>query len=220
MDAATTARAFEPFFTTKEKGKGTGLGLSTVYGVVKQSGGHIHIESFLGQGTTFKIFLPLTVEVLAKKPAELETLDLRSGNETVLIAEDEPSLRALVRNILLACGYTVLEANDGEEALAISRQHGGSVDLLLTDVVMPGMGGKALAQEIIRERPKTVVVYMSGYTGHTYKEQWPLEPGCFLLMKPFTRKDLSRTIKLALDSRFTSERSSLTEEGVEQERIA
>jgi CheY-like chemotaxis protein len=130
-------------------------------------------------------------------------MHLRSGSETILIAEDEPSMRTLVRNILQACGYTVLEANDGEEALAISREYRGAVDLLLTDVIMPGMGGKALAQEIIRERPETAVVYMSGYTGHTYKEQWPLEPGCFLLMKPFTRHDLSRTVGLALESRFT-----------------
>jgi PAS domain S-box-containing protein len=203
MDATTKARAFEPFFTTKEKGKGTGLGLSTVYGIVKQSGGHIHIESFPGEGTTFKIYLPLTLEVPATKATDSEPMHLRSGSETILIAEDEPSMRTLVRNILQACGYTVLEANDGEEALAISREYRGAVDLLLTDVIMPGMGGKALAQEIIRERPETAVVYMSGYTGHTYKEQWPLEPGCFLLMKPFTRHDLSRTVGLALESRFT-----------------
>ncbi len=215
MDAATKARAFEPFFTTKEKGKGTGLGLSTVYGVVKQSGGHIHIDSSPGEGTTFNIYLPLTCEVSATKTAEPDPMHLRSGSETILIAEDEPAMRTLVRNILQAYGYTVLEANDGEEALAISREHRGALELLLTDVIMPGMGGKALAQEIIRERPETAVVYMSGYTGHTYKEQWPLEPGSFLLMKPFTRQDLSRTIGLALQSRFTSVKRDLSKAGID-----
>jgi PAS domain S-box-containing protein len=201
MDAATKARAFEPFFTTKEKGKGTGLGLSTVYGVVKQSGGHIHIESAPGEGTTFRIYLPRTAEAPAAEAAKREPVHVRCGNETILVAEDEPSLLTLVRDILQSHGYAVLEANDGEEALALSRRHRGAIDLLLTDVVMPGMGGKDLAGEIARERPDTAVVYMSGYMGDAYKQKWPLQPGCFLLMKPFSREDLCRTIGEALESR-------------------
>jgi CheY-like chemotaxis protein len=127
------------------------------------------------------------------------------------VAEDEPSLRALVISILQACGYTVLEASDGEEALAISREHEGAIDLLLTDVVMPGMGGKALAAEISRERPEAAVVYMSGYPGHTYQEQWPLDAGCVLLMKPFTRQALCQTVGEALENRVASagERATL-----------
>ncbi len=205
MNAATKARAFEPFFTTKEKGKGTGLGLSTVYGIVKQSGGHIHIDSTPLEGTTFRIYLPKTVEIPAAKIEDPGFTPVRTGSETILVAEDEPSLRALVISILQGSGYTVLEAGDGEEALAVSRVHEGAIDLLLTDVVMPGMGGKALAAEITRERPEIAVVYMSGYPGHTYKEQWPLDAGCVLLMKPFTQEDLCQTLGKALDSRVTKE---------------
>ena len=201
MDAATRERAFEPFFTTKDKGKGTGLGLSTVYGVVKQSGGYIDIESAPGEGTTFKIYLPLTSEALAIETTGSELKPARKGNETILLVEDESSLRTLTHDTLQSFGHTVLAAKDGEEALRISREYEGVIDVLLTDVVMPGMGGGALAQELSRERPDLSVVFMSGYSGHTYKDQWPTESGTFLT-KPFTRGDLCQKVGDALEHRL------------------
>jgi PAS domain S-box-containing protein len=197
MNAETKARAFEPFFTTKEKGKGTGLGLSTVYGVVKQSGGYIDIESSLGAGTTFRIYLPRVENAVQAKEPELAAIT-STGGETILLAEDETSLRTLTRNTLELCGYSVLEAKDGNNALKVAQAHPGTIDLLLTDVVMPGMGGRALAQELSRQRPETRVVYMSGYTGQGVGAQTPVEPGSFFLAKPFTRDNLTRKIREAL----------------------
>ena len=204
MDAETKARAFEPFFTTQEKGKGTGLGLSTVYGVVKQSGGYIDIDSAPGAGTSFKIYLPrvnedIKTEKLAGGAASF------AGNETILLAEDESSLRTLTRNTLELCGYKVLEAKDGVEALEISDRHTGPIDLLLTDMVMPGMGGRALAQELIRRRPEIRLAYMSGYTGQAVGSQGPVDPGSVFLLKPFTRELLTRKIREALDRRVVTE---------------
>src|SRR5208282_4392442 len=202
MDAETKARAFEPFFTTKEKGKGTGLGLSTVYGVVKQSGGYIDVYSSPGVGTTFKIYLPRVDEAIREEAgppgAAGKSMD---GKETILLAEDEPALRRLTRNTLELSGYKVLEAKDGVEALEVSENHEGEIDLLLTDIVMHGMGGHALAQELTRRRPETRVVYMSGYTGQTAGSQGPIEPGSDFLSKPFTRNTLVRKIRDALDRR-------------------
>jgi two-component system, cell cycle sensor histidine kinase and response regulator CckA len=205
MDAQTKAKAFDPFFTTKEKGKGTGLGLSTVYGVVKQSGGYIDIHSSPGEGTTFKIYLPRVCEAVRVEKCSGESAGSFKGNETILLTEDETSLRNLTRNTLQGCGYTVLEAKDGTEALKISRNHDEPIDLLLTDVVMPEMGGIALAQELSRERPAMKVVYISGYTGRTFGAQGPIEPGSFFLMKPFTRDGLTQKIREALESRVLSE---------------
>jgi len=201
MDATTRARAFEPFFTTKEKGKGTGLGLSMVYGVVKQSGGYIEVLSEPGAGTTFNIYLP-KVEVAAdpQKPQELPASML--GNETLLLVEDEASLRKLSRHLLELCGYQVLEADSGVEALRVSRNHQGTIHLLLTDVVMPGMSGRVLADQITKERQNTRVVYMSGYTGQTVGEHGVLVEGSFFLPKPFTREGLARKIREALDGRL------------------
>jgi two-component system, cell cycle sensor histidine kinase and response regulator CckA len=204
MDAETKARAFEPFFTTKEKGKGTGLGLSTVYGVVKQSGGYIDIDSAPGAGTTFKIYLPVVEEALREeKPAAAPSSF--TGNETILLAEDESSLRTLTRNTLEACGYKVLEAKDGIEALEVSDRFSGPIDLLLTDMVMPGMGGRALAQELVRRRPEVRFAYMSGYTGQAVGSQGPVDPGSVFLLKPFTRELLTRKIREALDRRVVTE---------------
>ena len=201
MDAETKARAFEPFFTTKEKGKGTGLGLSTVYGVVKQSGGYIDIYSAPGAGTTFKIYLPRVDEAIkSEKPAGSKA-DSFSGSETILIAEDEESLRRLTRNTLELCGYKVIEAKDGVEALEVSERHSGTIDLLLTDIVMPEMGGRALAQELARRRPEIRLAYMSGYTGQAVGSQGPVDPGSVFLLKPFTRELLTRKIREALDRR-------------------
>jgi PAS domain S-box-containing protein len=199
MDAATRARVFEPFFTTKEKGKGTGLGLSTVYGVVKQSGGYIEIVSEPGAGATFKIYLPRVEDALdpQKQPAELP--DSLHGTETVLLAEDELALRKLSRHLLELCGYEVLEAESGAEALKISREHKHKIHLLLTDVVMPGMSGRALADQLVKQRTETRVVYMSGYTGQTVGEHGVLAEGSFFLPKPFTRQALARKVREALD---------------------
>jgi two-component system, cell cycle sensor histidine kinase and response regulator CckA len=199
MDATTRARVFEPFFTTKEKGKGTGLGLSMVYGVVKQSGGYIEVLSEPGAGATFTIYLP-KVEVAVdpqKLPAELPASML--GTETLLLVEDETSLRKLSRHLLELCGYEVLEAENGTEALKVSQEHRGIIHLLLTDVVMPGMSGRVLADQLVKRRPETRVVYMSGYTGQTVGEHGVLAEGSFFLPKPFTRQALAHKIREALD---------------------
>ena len=200
MDAETKARAFEPFFTTKEKGKGTGLGLATVYGVVKQSGGYIDIETAPGAGTSFKIYLPkVDAEIDGQAAPSSGVRRPANGSETILLVEDEESLRTLTRATLELDGYKVLEAKDGLDALAVSRRHDGAIELLLTDVVMPGMGGRPLAQELSRLRPETRVVYMSGYTGQTVGSQGPIDPGSDFLSKPFTREVLTRKIREALD---------------------
>jgi len=204
MDAETKARAFEPFFTTKEKGKGTGLGLSTVYGVVKQSGGYIDIYSSLGTGTTFKIYLPRVTEAIAAD-APSGAVTSFTGNETILLAEDEGSLRTLTRNTLEQCGYKVLVAKDGVDALEVSENYDGAIDLLLTDMVMPGMSGQALAHELTRRRPDIRLAYMSGYTGQTVGSQGPIDPGSVFLLKPFTRELLTRKIREALDRRVAME---------------
>lgn len=199
MAAATKAHIFEPFFTTKEKGKGTGLGLAMVYGVVKQSGGYIDVYSELGVGTTFKTYLPRVDEGVG--PAKPESADVTAlhGTETVLLVEDEASLRSLTRNLLELCGYTVLEAEGGLQALQVSQGHAGTIHMLLTDVVMPGISGRALAQQLIHQRPLIKVAYMSGYTGQTVDDHGVLESGSFFLQKPFTRDSLARKMREALD---------------------
>jgi PAS domain S-box-containing protein len=205
MDAETKARAFEPFFTTKEEGKGTGLGLSTVYGVVKQSGGYIDIDSAPGAGATFRIYLPGVDETIKSEKLTDSKANSFSGNETILLAEDEESLRRLTRNTLEFCGYKVLEAKDGVEALEVSDRHAGPIDLLLTDIMMPEMGGRALAQELLRRRPNVRLVYMSGYTGEAVGTRGPVDPGSFFLPKPFTRETLTSKIREALDRRVLVE---------------
>jgi CheY-like chemotaxis protein len=204
MDAATQARVFEPFFTTKEKGKGTGLGLSTVYGVVKQSGGYIDIQSELGVGTTFRIYLPCVetpVETAGSAAPAEGVKDSQQGAETILVVEDEEALRKLARNILAAYGYTVLEAEDGAHALEISKRFRGTIHLMLTDVIMPGLNGPGLAQQMIQERPELKVVYMSGYTGQVFNKDAVLNPGSIFVQKPFTREALAKKIRDALDGR-------------------
>ena len=200
MDAATRSRIFEPFFTTKEKGKGTGLGLSMVYGVVKQSGGYIDVQSEPGQGTTFKILLPAAEESIGTRPY-LPEASLLKGNETVLLVEDEMALRKLTRHLLELVGYTVLEAEGGIEALKISRDYEAHIDLLLTDVVMPAMSGRVVADELLKHRPDTHVLFMSGYTGQTVGQHGVLAEGSFYLSKPFTREALTSKVREALDGR-------------------
>jgi PAS domain S-box-containing protein len=205
MDATTRARVFEPFFTTKEKGKGTGLGLSTVYGVVKQSGGYIEVVSEPGAGATFKIYLPKVEEALDTQKQTSELPASLHGTETVLLVEDELSLRKLSRHLLELCGYSVLEAENGVEAMKISQEHQQrNIDLLLTDVVMPGMGGRVLADQLVKQRPKTRVLYMSGYTGQTVGDHGVLAEGSFFLPKPFTREGLARKVREALDGRLAA----------------
>jgi PAS domain S-box-containing protein len=199
MDAATRLRIFEPFFTTKEKGKGTGLGLSMVYGVVKQSDGYIDVDSEPGAGTTFRIYLPWVASaVSAEKPSAGPATPLH-GNETVLLVEDQADLRILTRNMLETCGYHVLEAGNGSEALDVMQGYGGKIDALLTDIVMPGIGGRALAQQLAERLPALKVVYMSGYTGQTVGAHGVLEPGSVFVQKPFTRDSLALKVREALD---------------------
>ncbi len=200
MDAETQSRIFEPFFTTKEMGKGTGLGLSTVYGIVKQSSGHIGVYSEPGQGSTFKVYLPYAEGAEAAEPSRAPEgrRELR-GTETVLLVEDEISLREMVGEILEQSGYRVLAAGGGEEALAAVRAHAGPVHLLLTDMVMPRTSGRALAESLRPEHPETRVLYMSGYTGEAISHKNVLEPGTPLLQKPFTSSALLDKVREALE---------------------
>jgi signal transduction histidine kinase/CheY-like chemotaxis protein len=197
MDTATLQKIFEPFFTTKELGKGTGLGLSTVYGIVQQSEGQIRVTSTEGKGTTFEIFLPAVDKVLPEdheKPRE----PVSPGSETVLVAEDESSVRELVCEMLRSVGYRVLEAVDGREALEVAATHDGPIHLLATDVVMPLMGGLELAQILLRQRPKTRVLFMSGYA-HDDAARRDLEDAPFIA-KPFRPYDLREKVREVLDT--------------------
>jgi len=200
IDAATRAHLFEPFFTTKEVGKGTGLGLSTVYGIVKSCGGCIDVESEVGRGATFTIYLPRTPEALARdggrggKPAAPSR-----GHETILLAEDDEIIRGLSVRVLESSGYKVLCARDGADALAVSGRHEGKVDLLITDVVMPGMNGRELAVQHAALRPDTRLLYVSGYTADALSVRGGLEPGVSLLEKPFTPVALLRRVREILD---------------------
>jgi two-component system, cell cycle sensor histidine kinase and response regulator CckA len=198
MDDATRSRIFEPFFTTKEIGKGTGLGLATVYGIITQSGGHVWVYSEPGHGTTFKIYLPSAEHKLGDAPAsQSEVLPVRRDGVTVLLAEDDTIMRRVTRKILEEHGYKVLEAEDGNAALKLVRSGQGTIDLLLTDVVMKGMTGPDLVLQLLNTHPDTKVVYMSGYTGELVANQG-LHTGIRLLEKPFARIDLLKTLDAVL----------------------
>jgi CheY-like chemotaxis protein len=199
MDETTKSRVFEPFFTTKAVGKGTGLGLSTVHGIVKQSGGHIWIYSEVGKGTAFKLFFPVADHNEAK-PAE-PPLDIISpgGSETVLLVEDNDDVRALAAEVLSINGYSVLQTGDPAQAPRISEAHKGAIDLLITDVVMPRLSGRRLAEELAIRRPKMRVLYMSGYTDNAIVHQTILDPDVAFLQKPFTPNSLLRKVRQVLD---------------------
>ncbi len=199
MDEKTVSRIFEPFFTTKEQGKGTGLGLATVYGIVKQSAGHIMVYSEPGHGTTFKIYLPSADHKIgmATEP-EAETVTPKRQGTTILLVEDDEIMRSLTRQLLEEHGFSVVEADDGKAALEWALAHPNSIDLLLTDVVMRRMSGPELVQQLSASHPKLKVVYMSGYTGELMAEREVLNRGITLLEKPFSRTSLLNTIQTVL----------------------
>jgi two-component system cell cycle sensor histidine kinase/response regulator CckA len=201
MDEETSSRIFEPFFTTKDHGKGTGLGLSTVYGIVHQSGGHIDVYSELGRGTTFKVYFP-RVDRAEESPAAgpLAPRTRPRGSETVLVVEDEAALRPLIRAVLESGGYTVLDAATPEAALSLAGGLGGPIDLLLTDIVMPGLSGPDVASRLAAARPEVRVLFMSGYSGNVVGRQNLLPPGADFLGKPFTLQGLLEKVREVLDS--------------------
>jgi signal transduction histidine kinase len=203
MDEATRSRLFEPFFTTKEQGKGTGLGLATVYGIVKQTGGHVEVESSPGRGTTFRVYLPADAGATAAPAGASPVGELVPGRGTVLLVEDEPGVRALARDVLRHSGYTVLEARHGVEALELSRAFEGPIDLLVTDVIMPQMGGPQLADHLRRERPGIRVLCLSGYAD---RAEPSTSLGCkgTLLTKPFSAAELTRAVRDVLGAPASS----------------
>jgi len=200
MSEETQAHMFEPFFTTKEKGKGTGLGLATVYGIIKQSGGFIWVYSEVGHGTTFKLYLPRVEELAerASQPAQAPARAAR-GTETVLVVEDEAPVRSVARQVLERHGYTVLEAPSAEAALDIATRYSGTIHLLLTDVVMPGLNGRELASRLATMRPDARVIFMSGYTDDAVTRHGVLEPGSAYVQKPFTPDAIARKVRELLD---------------------
>jgi PAS domain S-box-containing protein len=199
MDEETLSHIFEPFFTTKEKGKGTGLGLATVYGIVKQSEGHIQVRSEPGKGTTFRILFPRAdQETEETGPGEGPGGSLQGGSETILIVEDDEIVRDLVRTTLHLAGYTVLEAENGDEAIAVCREHSGRIQLLVTDVVMPKMSGLELAETLAADSPSMKVLYISGYTDKAIAHHGVPEEGAAFLQKPFTPQALTTKIREVL----------------------
>jgi CheY-like chemotaxis protein len=199
MDASVKARIFEPFFTTKGPTQGTGLGLATVFGIVKQSGGHIEVYSEVGQGTTFKIYLPrdksgepTAMVSRTKEPA-------RGGSETILLVEDEDGVRALAASVLQDRGYTVLDARHGGDALMICETRSTPIDLMITDVVMPHFSGRQLAERLATRQPNMKVLFMSGYTDDAIVHHGVLESGMAFLQKPFAPEALARKVREVLD---------------------
>ncbi len=199
MDAEIMVHLFEPFYTSKETGKGTGLGLSTVYGIVKQSGGEVVVESNPGRGATFTIYLPRISEPVLNSPLSVEPA-VRAGTETILLVEDELGVRQLVCEMLLRLGYQILQASGGAEALRLFEQHQGSIDLLITDVIMPQMSGRELAQRLKAVQSSLKVLYISGYTDDMLAHHGVLESNVFLLQKPFAPDELAKKLREVLDA--------------------
>jgi CheY-like chemotaxis protein len=203
MDAATLAHIFEPFFTTKEVGKGTGLGLATVYGIVKQHDGWLEVASEPGQGTTFDLFFPAGNEMaVAVKEEIAPAKPVIGGTETILVVEDEPVLREMARDILQSCGYQILEASSGKEALDVWERRTSQVDLLLTDMVMPeGVSGVDLAGQLLAGQPGLKIIFTSGYTANEVSPEVLAKTNARFLQKPYTHNDLAKTVRDCLDKK-------------------
>jgi two-component system cell cycle sensor histidine kinase/response regulator CckA len=199
MSEEVKAHLFEPFFTTKPSGQGTGLGLATCFGIVKQNTGHINVHSELGSGTTFKIYFPQVQSALEPLRVHNKPTEAAGGNETVLLVEDEPVVRELAVTTLREKGYTVVEAANGEEGLCLARQHDGKIDLVLTDVVMPVMSGKEMADAIRTSHPDTKILFTSGYTEDALGHHGVLLPGILFLPKPYMTATLTRKVREVLD---------------------
>ena len=201
MDPEALSHVFEPFFTTRELGHGTGLGLSSVEGAIAQSGGFVTAESEVGTGSSFTIFLPRTASEAVTSPTNLPSRTARGGPETILLVEDEPGVLAVTARALRTLGYTVVEAGDPAIALAIAARGAAPFDLLVTDVVMPGMNGRELAERLTALRPGLPTVYMSGYSPEHVFGDGLLEAGAILLTKPFARDELASRVRALLDQR-------------------
>ncbi len=200
MDKETVSRIFEPFFTTKEQGSGSGLGLATVYGIVRQSGGHIWVYSEPERGTTFKIYFPRISKGTDAEQGDPESEQVASGSETILLVEDSKLLARVTRDFLVSAGYRVLLAAEGAEALHIAAEHPGRIHLLLTDVVMPHMNGRELSEELLKRRPHVKVLYMSGHTAGVISQTALLDEDVAFIEKPFTHEGLARKIRQLLET--------------------
>jgi CheY-like chemotaxis protein len=199
MSEEVKAHIFEPFFTTKERGSGTGLGLATTYGAVKQAGGYIEVYSEVGLGTTVKIYLPRVEEAAMKPAGDILPKDLPGGTETVLVVEDEDTVRDLCTRILENLGYQVMQAPNGAEAIVLAQGYGDRIDLLLTDVVMPKMNGSELATRLVLHHPEMQVLFTSGHTDDAIVQHGVLEEGVSFIGKPYTRLALARKVREVLD---------------------
>jgi CheY-like chemotaxis protein len=202
MSEEVQKHMFEPFFTTKDVGKGTGLGLATCYGIMQQSGGHIFVETGEGSGTSFEIYLPRVEDVFTRVPSTTGKV-LPRGTETILLVEDEAMVRDIALRTLRSQGYTVLEADNGAEAWLVARESMKKIDLVLTDVVMPQMGGKQLVDWLRIAHPTLKVLFTSGYTNGAIGPESEMAPGCSFLQKPFTPNILARKVREVLDQEFT-----------------
>jgi two-component system cell cycle sensor histidine kinase/response regulator CckA len=208
MDEKTKAHIFEPFFTTKEVGKGTGLGLATVYGVVKQSGGFIWVESALGQGATFEIYLPLASGPVMKVDPDSKPAATPAGHETILVVEDEPGVRELACRFLRVKGYTVLEAKDGVDALEVAAAHKGVIHAIVTDMVMPRMGGADLIRALQKVRPEILVIFMTGYSEYLKGDLCDVFPESLIIQKPFSPASLVGIVREAFAAKSSEHQDS------------
>jgi CheY-like chemotaxis protein len=199
MSDEVKSHLFEPFFTTKPRGEGTGLGLATTYGAIRQSNGHIEVYSEVGKGTTFKIYLPARSETPESLTPPLDPRSVTGGSETILVVEDDERVRNIATQALLNTGYRVLAASDGEAALAIAGKGSEPIHLLLTDVVMPGMNGRQLAERLVQTHPETRILFTSGYTENIIAHHGVLDRGIEFLSKPYTLETLTRRVREILD---------------------
>jgi CheY-like chemotaxis protein len=217
MTDEVKARLFETFFTTKPVGKGTGLGLATCQSIVRQCGGHIDVSSELGKGTIFNIYFPCVEKPSHGVVEPNQMAPSKGGTETLLVVEDEPSLRNLARTVLEKQGYKVLSASTGHDGLRVAREHRGApIALVVTDVIMPELGGKAMADELAADHPGLKILFMSGYTDDTIAHHGVLDPGVELLLKPYTPADLVRKVRELLDKPFMTPHETVNQRMIEQ----